>query len=195
MCSTTVTVRDTTPPTISCPADVTVSANAGCAATNVNLGSPVASDNCRVASGTNDAPASYPLGSNLVTWTEMDGSGKRASCAQRVIVWDTTPPQIVRIVATPNVLWPPNHRMIPVNLNVEAVDNCDPSPVVRITHITSNEPQNASAPDWEITGPQSVNLRAERFGGERTDLYDCYPVRRREWKCFICICPSRGPSQ
>jgi len=62
------------------------------------------------------------------------------------------------------VLWPPNHRVISVKLMVEAVDNCDPSPVVKITRLTSNEPQNPLAPDWEITGASSLNLRAERSG-------------------------------
>ena len=36
------------------------------------------------------------------------------------------PPQIVDVVATPKVIWP-NHRMVPVNLTVDAGDTCDPS--------------------------------------------------------------------
>ncbi len=93
-CTQRVIVRDTTAPTISCPADVTVSANAGCTATNVTLGNPTTSDNCSVASVTNNAPAVYPLGTNLVTWTVTDGSGNTATCTQRVIVRDTTAPTI-----------------------------------------------------------------------------------------------------
>jgi len=61
--------------------------------------------------------------------------------------------------------------MVPVNLTVEAVDNCDPSPVVKITNVTSNEPQNPLAPDWEITGAQSLNLRAERLGKGQDRVY------------------------
>src|SRR5207249_3853536 len=46
-CTFTVTVRDTQLPTITCPADVTVNANAGtCFATGVALGTPTANDNC-----------------------------------------------------------------------------------------------------------------------------------------------------
>ncbi len=93
-CTQRVIVRDTTAPTISCPADVTVSANAGCTATGVVLGSPSTSDNCSVASVTNSAPAAYPLGTNVVTWTVTDGSGNTAACTQRVIVLDTTAPTI-----------------------------------------------------------------------------------------------------
>ena len=43
---------------------------------------PVAGDNCGVAGVTNDAPASYPLGTNLVTWTVADASGNTNSCQQ-----------------------------------------------------------------------------------------------------------------
>src|SRR5207302_9990585 len=88
-----------------------------------------------------------------------------------VTVHDTTPPQIIRIVATPKALWPPNHQIVPVSVMVDAVDNCDPSPGVRITNVTSNEPQDPLAPDWEITGAQSLNLRAERLGQGQGRVY------------------------
>jgi hypothetical protein len=81
------------------------------------------------------------------------------------------PPKILSIAATPNVLWPPNHRLIPVKLTVKAVDNCDSSPVARIIKVTSNEPKNRLAPDWEITGPLSVNLRATRLGARHGRIY------------------------
>ena len=83
---------------------------------------------------------------------------------------DTTPPQIRSIAATPSVLWPPNGRMVQANVTVDAVDNDRRSPVSRIVQVTSSEPQNPAAPDWEITGPLSVNLRADRLGnmGGRT---------------------------
>jgi hypothetical protein len=52
--------------------------------------------------------------------------------------------------------------MIPVSLSVDATDDLDPSPIARITQVTSNGPQNTLVPDWEITGPLTVNLRATR---------------------------------
>jgi len=86
-------------------------------------------------------------------------------------VSDTTPPTFLSISATPDLLWPPNHHMIPVTVTVNAVDNIDPSPVAKITKVTSNEPENTSAPDWEITGPLSVNLLAERSGMGQGRIY------------------------
>jgi hypothetical protein len=61
--------------------------------------------------------------------------------------------------------------MVPVRVHVNAVDNLDPSPVVRITQVTSNEPQNPLAPEWEITGTQSLNLRADRLGKGKGRIY------------------------
>ena len=80
------------------------------------------------------------------------------------VVPDTTPPRIESIATTPNILWPPNHEMIPVRVLVQAVDNRDPSPIALIKQVTSNEPQDPFVPDWEITGPLTLNLRAERLG-------------------------------
>jgi hypothetical protein len=93
--TTAATVGDTTPPTITCPVDVTVSANSGCTATNVALGSPVTGDNCSVATVVNNGLAAYPLGTNSVIWTVTDGSGNTATCMQQVIVRDTTPPTLI----------------------------------------------------------------------------------------------------
>jgi len=50
---------------------------------------PSAVDNCAVATITNNAPASYPIGTNFVTWTALDTSGNAAFCQQRVIVQRT----------------------------------------------------------------------------------------------------------
>src|SRR5690606_2323122 len=95
-CSFNVTVVDTELPTITCPADLTdVSADAGsCDATGVNLGAPVVADNCIDFTYTNDAPASFPVGTTVVTWTVTDASNNTATCTQNVTVVDTELPTI-----------------------------------------------------------------------------------------------------
>ncbi|MBL0315845.1 MAG: HYR domain-containing protein [Flavobacteriales bacterium] len=95
-CTQVVTVHDNQLPTITCPGDVTVNADdAACAATGVDLGSPITADNCTVASVTNDAPASFPVGSTNVVWTVVDINGNSATCTQVVTVLDVQLPTII----------------------------------------------------------------------------------------------------
>jgi uncharacterized repeat protein (TIGR01451 family) len=82
---------------------------------------------------------------------------------------DTTPPKIESLGARPNTLWPPDHRMVPVTASVAASDICDTASKCQIVSVSSNEPVNGlgdgdKAPDWQITGDLTVNLRAERSG-------------------------------
>jgi hypothetical protein len=93
----TVTVRDTTPPSLTAPADVT--AGAAGALTPVDLGDPVATDAVGVTSLTHDSPAGgFPLGTTTVTWRAEDAAGNFATDTQLVNVVDGSPP-----VITPNV--------------------------------------------------------------------------------------------
>jgi hypothetical protein len=61
--------------------------------------------------------------------------------------------------------------MVPVTISAAVIDNGDPNPVVHIISVSSNQPINGTgdgdtAPDWEITGPLTVDLRAERAGND-----------------------------
>ena len=90
-----ITIDDNEIPTITCPANVNVTADAGlCTATGVALGTPVTGDNCSVFSVTNNAVEPYSLGNTTVTWTVTDGSGNTATCQQTVTVTDTQLPTI-----------------------------------------------------------------------------------------------------
>ena len=92
-----VTVVDNIAPVITAPADVTVNVDAGVCSTalsNVTLGAATTSDNCSVASVTNDAPSSFPLGNTTVTWTVTDGAGNTTTATQVVTVIDNIDPTI-----------------------------------------------------------------------------------------------------
>src|SRR5438105_2486281 len=84
----------------------------------------------------------FGLGEHFVTVSASNGKTNPAICSMVVTVRDTIPPQILHIEAAPNLLLPPDHRMIPIGIVVDAVDGCDVSPAVRIVEVTSNEPQN-----------------------------------------------------
>jgi len=114
-------------------------------------------------------PSPYPVGMTFVTLTATDDKGASSSCTATVTVVDTQPPIISSVTASPNVLWPPNHKMVPVVVAISAEDNCEEAVTCRITSVSSNEPVDGlgdgdTSPDWVITGDRSLKLRAERSG-------------------------------
>jgi len=75
--------------------DITIECNTHGGATNVDLGSAIATDNCDANPViANDAPAFFPLGSTLVTWTATDAAGNATTILQNVTVVDNTAPVI-----------------------------------------------------------------------------------------------------
>ena len=95
-----ITVTDNQKPTITAPAAVTVSSDEGkCTASGVVLGTPVTTDNCTVASVTNNATQPFALGNTTVTWTVTDGSGNTQTTTQMVTVTDNQKPTITAPVA------------------------------------------------------------------------------------------------
>ena len=116
------------------------------------------------------------LGTFTFTLTVDDGRGGTDTDTVVVTVQDTTPPTIGSVSAVPNSLWPPNHKMVPVSVSVAVTDACDAHPTCQIVSVTSNEPVNGlgdgdTSPDWVITGPLTLELRAERSGTGTGRIY------------------------
>ena len=88
-----IAVRDTVPPSVAPPANMTAEAESPDGA-QVDTGTAEASDAVGVASLASDAPAVFPMGTTTVTWTATDAAGNAATARQSVTVQDTTPPSI-----------------------------------------------------------------------------------------------------
>jgi len=170
---TTVTIEDTAVPDISCPADVTIECDESTDPNDTGLAT--VTDECDLNPAVTFSDVTIP-GKCLQeftikrTWTATDYCENTNSCVQTIEVVDTTPPVISSVSASPEILWPPNHKMRLITVEAVALDNCDPEPVCEIISVKSNEPTNGkgdgnTAPDWEITGNLKVKLRAERAGG------------------------------
>ena len=119
--------------------------------------------------------STFATGTNEVRLDVTDDGTNFVTCSSIVIVQDTTPPLIRSIVAAPNLLWPPNHKMRLVNVAVRASDACGPVRW-RITDITSNEAVDGAgdghtSPDWLIPRPHAAMLRAERSGPGSGRIY------------------------
>ncbi len=91
-CNATIVVVDTTPPAVSCPANIVTNAPHGQTGLVVNFPAPVFSDNCTLAS-TNVSPQSgsvFPLGVTTVLCSATDTSGNSNSCSFTITVNATT---------------------------------------------------------------------------------------------------------
>jgi hypothetical protein len=99
----------------------------------------------------------------------MDAFAQTDEDSTSVEVVDRTAPVIESLVATPDRLWPPDHRLQPIELSIEVSDVCDASPTCVVTEVESDEEQlgegsGHTANDWVISGGLGLSLRAERQG-------------------------------
>jgi len=167
-----VSVVDTTAPTVTAPPAVEVECTGDGQA--VTLGNATATDVCDASPAiTNDAPPLFFVGpATTVTWTATDKSRNSGTATQTVKVVDTKPP-VLTVTLSPTVLWPPNHKLVPITATITVKDKCDPHPTVKLVSITSNEPDNGLG-DGDTTGDiqgaalqtddREFLLRSERSG-------------------------------
>ena len=168
-------VDSTAPSIVSTPGTITISLSASCQAAVPNvLSGIVATDNCTPATqlGMTQDPAAGTIvgtGQHTIAVTVSDAAGNSANANVLLKVLDSAPPSIQSVTASPNVLSPPNHQMVPVNLTVVASDDCDIAPVSKIISVTCNE---SSAPaDLQLTGNLTLNLAASRNPGGPGRIY------------------------
>jgi hypothetical protein len=167
----TLTLRvDKTAPVLSLPADITAEATspAGAAVSFSASAHDALSGDLPVTLSVPPG-STFPLGTTTVSASATDLAGNTATGAFHVTVRDTTAPRFVELFAFPPVLWPPNHKLVPVTITARVADAADPAPDTHIVSVSSNDREDDRRDrhddvDWEITGPLTLNLRAERSG-------------------------------
>jgi len=182
--SQTITVIDNTPPTISCPANITVNAISGTCAAPASF-IVTATDNCSAATVTTDhlSGSSFPVGTTTVHATATDAAGNSSNCSFTVTVKDIDPP-VITLNGQTITLWPPDHKYQTIqvtDLVASASDLCDPGVNINsvvIASVSSDEPENGGGGDGNtfndivIGGDcKSVQLRAERMGSGNGRVY------------------------
>ena len=158
------------PPEITCPADIVTNTDPGLCSAVVEFTTTV-TDDCEVVDISCDHPSgsAFPKGTTFVTCTATDNIGQTDSCSFNVTVNDNEPPQVNCSVATTS-LWPPDHNLLNVGLNVTATDNC-PETITIGVEVFSDEGDEAPtgdgnfSPDAKNIAPNSLRLREERNGG------------------------------
>jgi hypothetical protein len=117
-------------------------------------------------------------GWHTVTLTMTDWCDSTSSCDADVEVVDVTPPEIVTELNR-DCLWPPNHKMVDILVDIEVTDNCDPDPYWELYSVTSDEPDNGKGDgntEGDIvadlnTEDTDFQLRSERSGKEDGRTY------------------------
>jgi probable HAF family extracellular repeat protein len=175
-CTTTFTVVDTTPPVVEGPSSVRRVVGQDCSARVPNLRPELTvTDNCtpREQLVITQAPAPgtvVTVGKHIIEVSVTDAAGNTTVKRVTLCVVDTTGPIIASVSATPNLIRPPNNKMVPVTVSVGSADNCDPAPVCRIVRVESSEPETGpgdkTSPDWQLTGPLTLEVRAEVASGD-----------------------------
>ncbi|MBV8518046.1 MAG: HYR domain-containing protein [Acidobacteria bacterium] len=153
------------PPVLNLPGNITAEATSPSGAV-VNYTVTATADG--VVACTPPSGSTFALGTTTVNCTATNSAGS-TSGSFTVTVVDTTPPVVTSTTASPNSIWPPNHKMVNVTVTVNAIDAVDLTPTSRIIGVTSNQPINGPGDgntnsDWVITGPLTLQLRAERAG-------------------------------
>lgn len=140
-----------------------------------------------VASGTADPSIVFTKGVHVLKVVVKDAFGETATDVAIITIQDTQAPS-ASLSASPNSLWPPNHKYVDITVAFSASDACDPNALTVTGKVWSDEPDDANGNgDGNTTADVLVNgtngssnanpavsfnpltdklqLRAERAGG------------------------------
>jgi hypothetical protein len=137
-----------------------------------------------IAAGVNPT-VELPLGVHTIELVVNDGIADSEPDYVVITVIDNIPPEF-SLSVEPNVLWPPNHKLMKVIPTWTVTDNCDESPTISLVNITMNEGDVANTfdpiydvnvidglkvKDIQIGSDGAIYLRAERSGNSSGRLY------------------------
>ncbi|HXU11853.1 MAG TPA: hypothetical protein VN898_07800, partial [Candidatus Binatia bacterium] len=116
-----------------------------------------------------------PVGLHAVSLRVTDSQGLKDVTTRTVAVVDTRSPSLTLKVSPPT-LWPPDHRMVPVQVTWQVHDLCDTAAGAVLISATSSEPDDApgggdGSTTKDIQGAlagtavTTLRLRAERAAG------------------------------
>lgn len=120
------------------------------------------------------------LGSHKLTLKAKDNSSEPVSSDITIEIVDTGTPTLAP-VANKNILWPPNHKMVDIEIVANANDNSG-GPITLSVTVVSNEPIDGTGdgdmtPDWteplidQENGIIRLQLRSERSGSGNGRIY------------------------
>lgn len=171
-CVTTFMVEDQTAPHVACPDSTVLRANQEeWAEVPSLLDRVLVSDNWsavdKIRLVQNPKPGTLVrVGPHAVIVTAIDEAGNQSSCQSPLLVEEPLClPQVRSVSAVPNLLTKVNRDMVPIEL-VPVIDaGCETPVASEVVEVLSSDPVTGTgdntSPDWELTGPLSLNVRAE----------------------------------
>jgi RHS repeat-associated protein len=160
-CAQTVVVYINQPSAVFCPPSVTTNTDPGLPyAGNVSLGTPTVTG---AVSTNNDAPAHFPIGSTVVTWTATDAGGHTNTCQQTVTVLDLEPPTITAPAGVSTNSSPSQSYASNVNLGAPTATN-DNSGIVIVRNDAPNQfPIGTTMVIWTATDGSGNSATATQY--------------------------------
>lgn len=103
--------------------------------------------------------------SSIIRVIGTDQAGNTSEPVAAEVKVDKTPPSL-KISVDKDTLWPPDHKIVPIHVTVEASDAMSGLQSVVLTSITSNEPSDGSG-----DGHTSNDIQGAEYGTNDTDFY------------------------
>jgi len=128
------------------------------------------------------------LSGHFSAYLPVDGGPRFFNGTMKKI--DAIPPTL-SITLTPNTLFPPNEKLIPITATITAQDDYDPQPEIKLESITANEKLEAEDIQDAAMGTddRQFRLRAERRG-ERDNRDGRERDDRRSDKDALTVAPT-----
>jgi len=194
----TLTIKlDKTPPIITPTRTPLPNAN-GWNNANVTVSFQCADSLSGLAAGSPPAPTTLSTegGNQSVSGTCQDLAGNSASATVTGINIDKTPPAVA-CSANPSILWPPNNKLVPINVSVNVTDSLSGPAGFTLVSVTSNEPDSGQGDiQGFVAGTASTNgqLRAQRLGSGTGRVYTfTYSGSDRAGNTASCITTVNVP--
>ena len=155
-----VILIDVTPPRVDISEDIIIEATS-IDENQVSLIEPNVFDYVKIESLSNDAPLNFPLGETIVTWMVSDTSGNVETSSHKVVVIDSTPPEISVSDITVEAIIPSGSNIllsIPEIYDLQEVDISNDAPDVFLFGETIVTWTVRDQSGNESTKTQSVNV-------------------------------------
>src|SRR5579872_488129 len=125
-----------------------------------------------VASGSSASVTLNGQGATIVNLRAVDNAGNISALASKTVTIDLTPPTIT-CSASPNVLWPPDNKLVPVTVTVSVTDTIVGPAGFTLISATSNEPPVGNSIQGFTIGQPSTSglLQASRNGSGNGRVY------------------------